>query len=103
VWHIYPRFYFYGFLLLFFKRSIINGGRCAGNKMACLPIQVRCCPANMSVFFPISAISALTGIYLGSIILISCCKKNTRLIFRGASPRDSTAAINFAARNLWPL
>ncbi|EFX72430.1 hypothetical protein DAPPUDRAFT_308231 [Daphnia pulex] len=43
------------------KRSVINGGRCAGNKMACLPIQVRCCPANMSVFFPISAISALTG------------------------------------------
>ncbi|KAI9553860.1 hypothetical protein GHT06_019130 [Daphnia sinensis] len=42
------------------KRST-NGGRCVENKMACLPIEIRCCSANMSVFFPISAISALTG------------------------------------------
>ncbi|KZS16434.1 Uncharacterized protein APZ42_017801 [Daphnia magna] len=47
------------------KRST-NGGRCVENKMACLPIEIRCCSANMSVFFPISAISALTGCRTGN-------------------------------------
>lgn len=88
----------------FLQRSI--GSSClAENKMGCMPkVEIRCCPANVSVFFPISALSALTG-------GVFCGKDKTRMncnkflsCFRWTRERDTGPAIDLATcrfRALW--
>lgn len=75
------------------------------NEERSLRLEFRCCPANMSVFFPLSAISALTGVFYFSLVnlFIVSISNNQMNCWRWTSQRDSIATINHATGRIWSL